>query len=218
MAREERRATGQWACRFKELTWSTRKSWSRKRRVIAKAEWTQGEANPRFIVTSLTAADGDGRRLYEEVYCARGEMENRITLQATDLADATCGTIRRKLFKIGALVTISSRIKLAMASGCLQSRARCGILACSRRSRGLLNQEFIQALSCISAPRGRREAGHSHCLAWKAVRSWPSERLIRGETKYSMPSPCLHFLPASFADGRPCLEPNCLFFISTLSG
>ena len=158
-ARDESRASGQPARRFKELTWSTRKSWSRKRRVIAKAEWTKGEANPRFIVTSLTAADGDGRHLYETVYCARGEMENRIkecqmdlfadrtstqtmkanqlrlwfasmayvlvdglrriALQATDLADATCGTIRRKLFKIGALVTISvRRIKLAMASGC----------------------------------------------------------------------------------------------------
>jgi len=158
-AREESRMSGQPARRFKELIWSTRKSWSRKRRVVAKAEWTQGEANPRFIVTSLTAADGDGRALYEQVYCARGEMENRIKecqldlfadrtsawsmranqlrlwfasmayvlvaslrrigLQATDLADATCGTIRRKLFKIGALVTISvRRIKLAMASGC----------------------------------------------------------------------------------------------------
>jgi hypothetical protein len=158
-ARDESRASGQPARRFKELTWSTRKSWSRKRRVIAKAEWTKGEANPRFIVTSLTATDGDGRHLYEAIYCARGEMENRIkecqmdlfadrtsthtmkanqlrlwfasmayvllnslrrlALQATDLADATCGTIRRKLFKIGALVTISvRRIKLAMASGC----------------------------------------------------------------------------------------------------
>jgi hypothetical protein len=158
-ARDESRMTGQPARRFKELTWSTRKSWSRKRRVIIKAEWTKGEANPRFIVTSLTTADGDGRHLYEEVYCARGEMENRIkecqmdlfadrtsthtmkanqlrlwfasmayvlldslrrlALQATDLADATCGTIRRKLFKIGALVTLSvRRIKFAMASGC----------------------------------------------------------------------------------------------------
>jgi len=159
MARDESRTTGQPARRFKELTWSTRKSWSRERRVIAKAEWTRSEANPRFIVTSLTAADGDGRRLYEDVYCARGEMENRIkecqldlfgdrtstgtmkanqlrlwfasmayvlldslrrlALQATDLADATCGTIRRKLLKIGARVTISvRRIKFAMASGC----------------------------------------------------------------------------------------------------
>ena len=151
--------TGQPARRFKDFTWTTRKSWSRERRVIGKAEWTQGKANPRFIVTSLTAADGDGRKLYETVYCARGEMENRIkecqldlfadrtstatmranqlrlwfasmayvlvesvrrlALQATDLANATCGTIRRKLFKIGALVTISvRRVKLAMASGC----------------------------------------------------------------------------------------------------
>ena len=158
-AREESQATSQPARRFKELIWSTRKSWSRKRRVIAKAEWTKGEANPRFIVTSLTAADGDGRNLYEQVYCARGEMENRIkecqmdlfadrtsagtmkanqlrlwfasmayvlvenlrriALQATDLAEASCGTIRRKLFKIGALVTISvRRIKFALASGC----------------------------------------------------------------------------------------------------
>jgi hypothetical protein len=78
MAREESRPRGAPARRFKELTWSTRKSWSRERRVIAKAEWTQSEANPRFIVTSLTAAAGDGRHLYEDVYCARGEMENRI--------------------------------------------------------------------------------------------------------------------------------------------
>jgi Transposase DDE domain group 1 len=158
-ARDESQATGQPARRFKEFSWTTRKSWSRPRRVIAKAEWTKGEANPRFIVTSLTAADGDGRRLYENVYCARGEMENRIkecqmdlfadrtssgtmkanqlrlwfaamadvlieslrrlALQATELTDATCGTIRRKLFKIGALVTVSvRRIKFAMASGC----------------------------------------------------------------------------------------------------
>src|SRR6201987_4685246 len=56
-AREESRATDQPARRFKELIWTTRKSWSRERRVIAKAEWTKGEANPRFIVTSLTLAD-----------------------------------------------------------------------------------------------------------------------------------------------------------------
>jgi hypothetical protein len=158
-AQEESQQTGKPARRFNDFTWSTRKSWSRERRVVAKAEWTQGEANPRFIVTSLTARDGDGRHLYEDIYCARGEMENRIkecqinlfadrtstatmaanqlrlwfssmayvlvnglrriALQTTDLADATCGTIRLKLFKIGALVTISvRRVKLAMASGC----------------------------------------------------------------------------------------------------
>ena len=158
-ARQESQASGQPARRFQDITWSTRKSWSRRRRVIAKAEWTQGAANPRFLVTSLPVAAGDGRHLYEDVYCARGEMENRIkecqldlfadrtstatmqanqlrlwfasmayvlveslrrrALPATDLANATCGTIRRKLFKIGALVTVSvRRIRLAMASGC----------------------------------------------------------------------------------------------------
>jgi len=155
-AQNESLQTGAPARRFKDFTWKTRKSWSCERRVIAKAEWTKGEANPRFIVTSLAS---DGRQLYEEIYCARGEMENRIkecqldlfadrtstrslaanqlrlwfasmayvlvegtrrlALQGTALADATCGTIRRKLFKIGALVTISvRRIKFAMASGC----------------------------------------------------------------------------------------------------
>jgi hypothetical protein len=158
-ARDESRETGQPARRFKDLIWSTRKSWSRRRRVIGKAEWTQDKSNPRFIVTSLTAEDGDGRKLYEQVYCARGEMENRIkecqldlfagrtstatmkanqlrlwfasmayvlvdslrrlALTTTDLANATCGTIRLKLLKIGARVTISvRRIRFAMASGC----------------------------------------------------------------------------------------------------
>jgi Transposase DDE domain group 1 len=158
-ARQESRTSGKPARRFKDFSWSTRKSWTRKRRVLGKAEWTQGEANPRFVVTSLAPERGDARYLYEQVYCARGEMENRIkecqldlfadrtstatfranqlrlwfasmayvlieslrrlALQASDLANATCGTIRRKLLKIGALVTISvRRIKFAIASGC----------------------------------------------------------------------------------------------------
>lgn len=48
--------------------WSTRKSWSQQRRVVAKAEWTRGEANPRFVVTNLSAEDIDARPLYEERY------------------------------------------------------------------------------------------------------------------------------------------------------
>jgi hypothetical protein len=70
---------------FKELRWATLDSWSRKRRVVAKAEWTHGGPNPRFIVTSLKAGAIDGRRLYEEIYCARGEMENRIKECQLDL-------------------------------------------------------------------------------------------------------------------------------------
>ena len=151
--------TGRPARRFKDFNWSTLDSWSRSRRVIGKAEWTQGEANPRFVVTSLQRAEAGARHLYEDIYCARGDMENRIkecqldlyadrtsaaTMRANQLrlwfasmayvllcalrrigltetafADATCGTIRLKLLKIGALVRFSvRRIKIAMASAC----------------------------------------------------------------------------------------------------
>ena len=157
------RRTGQPERRFKTFMWMTRRSWSRRRRVVAKAEWTNGEANPRFVVTSLRRDKCKARHLYEKVYCARGDMENRIkecqldlyadrtstaTMRAnqlrlwfysmayvllcalrriglhdTDFAQATCGTIRLKLLKIGALDRISvRRIKIAMASACPAAR------------------------------------------------------------------------------------------------
>jgi hypothetical protein len=72
-ARSAAEASGKPARRFKEFPWSTLDSWSRERRVVAKAEWTQGEANPRFVVTSLSQEEADARRLYEKLYCARGD-------------------------------------------------------------------------------------------------------------------------------------------------
>ena len=144
---------------FKELRYQTRGSWSRERRVVAKAEHLPKGKNPRFIVTSLTSEAVEAQELYEKIYCARGEMENRIkecqldlfadrtsaaslranqlrlwfaslayvlmtalrrmALQGTELAQATAGTIRLKLLKLGALVTTSvRRIKIAIASAC----------------------------------------------------------------------------------------------------
>ena len=158
-AKAAAQASGRPARCFKDFLWSTRDSWSRRRRVVAKAEWTQGEANPRFVVTSLKPKETGARYLYEQVYCARGEMENRIKecqadlfadrtstatmranqlrlwfasmayvlmcalrrigLRHTQFAEASCGTIRLKLLKIGALVRVSvRRVKFAMASGC----------------------------------------------------------------------------------------------------
>jgi Transposase DDE domain group 1 len=70
---------------FKELLYRTRKSWSRARRVVAKAEHTADKANPRFIVTSLSMQDFTARELYEDLYCARGECENRIKEAQLDL-------------------------------------------------------------------------------------------------------------------------------------
>ncbi len=73
------------ARRFADFMWSTRDSWSRERRVVGKAEWTRGKANPRFVVTSLAASAHDARSLYEDLYCQRGEMENRIKECQLDL-------------------------------------------------------------------------------------------------------------------------------------
>jgi hypothetical protein len=75
---------------FSEFTYQTRKSWKRERRVVAKAEHLEKGANPRFVVTSLDVEQFAAQRLYEELYCARGEMENRIKEQQLALfADRT---------------------------------------------------------------------------------------------------------------------------------
>jgi hypothetical protein len=72
---------------FTEFSYQTRKSWSRARRVVAKAEYLEKGENPRFVVTSLTAEQCAAQDLYEKFYCARGEMENRIKEQMCLFAD-----------------------------------------------------------------------------------------------------------------------------------
>ena len=84
--------TGEPARVFTEFDYRTKKKankggWGRERRVVAKAEHIDGKENPRFVVTSLTASEWEAKRLYEELYCARGEMENRIKEQFSLFAD-----------------------------------------------------------------------------------------------------------------------------------
>jgi hypothetical protein len=81
---------------FKDFLYQTRKSWSRSRRVVGKAEHLVRGANPRFVVTSLSAREFDDRTLYEQQYCARGDMENRIKEQKTFLfaCRTSCATMR----------------------------------------------------------------------------------------------------------------------------
>jgi hypothetical protein len=133
---------------FMEMTYRAQ-SWHAPRWVVGKAEWTQGEANPRFIITNENPDSFQARALYEKDYCGRGDMENRIKEQQLDLyadrtstttmranqlrlwfstlayllinqlrrvglagtawARATCGTIRVRLFKVGAVVRVSVR-------------------------------------------------------------------------------------------------------------
>lgn len=89
-AHDEHQRTGKPVRRYKDFRYRTRNSWSRCRRVVGKAEHLAKGANPRFIVTSLKRKDIDARTLYERVYCARGEMENKIKECQFDLwADRT---------------------------------------------------------------------------------------------------------------------------------
>jgi len=91
---EEARAThersGKSARRFRDFRYRTRKSWSCERRVVGKAEYLPNKANPRFVVTNLPPRQASAKRLYETLYCARGDMENRIKEQQLGLfADRT---------------------------------------------------------------------------------------------------------------------------------
>jgi len=142
-------ATGKAARVFSNLEYRTLKSWSRLRRVVAKAEHIDGKANPRFVVTSLAADKAPAKELYERDYCGRGNMENRIkeqqmclfadrtsaatmranqirlylstiaytmmlmtrtlALKGTALEQAMASTVREKILKIGARVSVSAR-------------------------------------------------------------------------------------------------------------
>ena len=94
-AAAEYRQTGKAARVFKEFSYQTRDSWSRARRVVAKAEHLEKGANPRFVVTSFGREVWEARPLYEESYCARGEMENRIKEQLMLFADRTSTALMR---------------------------------------------------------------------------------------------------------------------------
>jgi hypothetical protein len=86
-AKQQHQRTGEAARVFAEFSYRTRNSWSRSRRVVAKAEYLEKGENPRFVVTSLLAESWEAAALYEKAYCARGEMENRIKEQLSLFAD-----------------------------------------------------------------------------------------------------------------------------------
>jgi len=88
-AKRQYRQTGRAARWFKEFLYQTRESWSRARRVVAKAEYLEKGENPRFVVTSVSHEAWSAQALYEEHYCARGDMENRIKEQLMLFSDRT---------------------------------------------------------------------------------------------------------------------------------
>ena len=127
-AAKESRKSGKLARRFKDFLWTTLDSWSCRRRVVAKAEHTGDEANPRFVVTSLTRDETKARHLYEKIYCARGEMENRIKECQADLfADRTSTATMR-----------ANQLRLWFASMAYA-------LLCALRRIGLQKTQFARA-------------------------------------------------------------------------
>ncbi len=95
-AKTQFEATKEPARVFKDFTYKTKKTWSQERRVVGKAEHLAKGENPRFVVTSLSSEAFDAKTLYEQEYCARGNMENRIKEKKLYLfADrVSCQTMR----------------------------------------------------------------------------------------------------------------------------
>jgi len=155
-AAEESRRTAKPARRFKDFIWVTRDSWSRRRRVVAKAESTQGEPNPRFVVTSLVPAAAEARHLYEDIYCARGEMENRLKECQGDLfADRTSAASMRAnqlrlWFASMAYVLLSGLRRIALAKTRF-ARATCATIRLKLLKIGALVRTSVRRVKIAMA-------------------------------------------------------------------
>ena len=118
---------------YQELDYRTKKTWSRSRRVVAKAEWLPGKANPRFVVTSLATERIAAAPLYEQLYCARGDMENRIKEQQLDLfADRTSTATMRanqlRLWFASMAYVLMAQLRRTGLQGTELARAQAGTI------------------------------------------------------------------------------------------
>jgi hypothetical protein len=125
--------SGEASRRFKDFRYQTLKSWSRDRRVVGKAEYLSKGANPRFVTTSLSKDKYDARMLYEDEYCARGDMENRIKEQQLMLfaGRTSSATMRanqlRLYFSSVAYVLMQALRRLGLA-GTKMAKAQCNTI------------------------------------------------------------------------------------------
>lgn len=126
-ARERWEQSGKPGRVFTEFEYRTKKSWDRARRVVAKAEHLDGKENPRYVVTTLTAEIWTAQKLYEELYCARGDMENRIKEQFCLFAD-----------RVSAETMRANQLRLYLS-------AMAYVLLCGLRRLGLRGTELAQA-------------------------------------------------------------------------
>lgn len=132
-ARGRHEETGEAARVFAEFSYRTLRSWSRERRVVGKAEYLERGENPRFVVTSLSTEQWEKQALYEQLYCARGEMENRIKEQQLDLfADRTSTGVMRsnqlRLYFSTFAYTLLETFRRLGLKGTRMARAQCGTI------------------------------------------------------------------------------------------
>jgi len=147
---------------FAELRYETRDSWSRERRVVAKAEHLEKGVNPRFVVTSLDLEQHPAKDLYEDDYCGRGEMENRIKEQQLHLfADRTSTKTMRanqiRLFFSSIAYTLLEALRRLGLAGTSMAQAQCQTIRLRLLKIGALVQVTVRkvwvrlASSCPSA-------------------------------------------------------------------
>ena len=132
-AKELYEQTGQAARVYKDFEYQTLDSWSKARRVVGKAEYLQKGENPRFVVTSLSAEQFDGQTLYEQQYCARGNMENRIKEQQLFLfADRTSAATMRanqlRLWFSSVAYTLMNALRRLGLKGTTLAKAQCNTI------------------------------------------------------------------------------------------
>ncbi|MEM8868725.1 MAG: IS1380 family transposase [Verrucomicrobiota bacterium] len=162
---------------FVDFDYRTLKSWSRSRRVVGKAEVLEKGPNPRFVVTNFQADDFDPRALYEDFYCARGDMENRIKEQQQDLfADRTSthamASNQLRLWFSAFAHLMLSQLQAAALVGTRLEKATIGTLR--------LRLFKIAARVKISVRRIRFELAqgcpdqHDFARVWKNLQAWPS--------------------------------------------
>lgn len=126
--------TGEKKTLFTSFEWSTRDTWSRSRCVIGKAEWSKRGGNPRFVVTSLACnSPKDAEQIYRQVYCARGDMENRIKEQQLDLfADRTSTHTMRsnqvRLYMSSMAYVLMQALRRLGLAGTEMAKAQCGTI------------------------------------------------------------------------------------------
>jgi hypothetical protein len=165
-AKAELLKTGEMARRFKDFTYRTQDSWSRERRVVGKAEWIRAgqtedktasdKSNPRFVVTTLSVHEFEAQYLYEKLYCARGEMENRIKECQLDLfADRTsAATMKanqlRLWFASLAYVLVSALRRIGLQQTRL-AKATCGTIRLQLFKIGALVKTSVRRIKIAMA-------------------------------------------------------------------